>query len=384
MALLFETIHYDDFSTSFSRNENDKSLDKAYASFNKVLETFRNARQKSEDYRHFLQAIVQHVGIPILAFDNNGNVEIMNTVAKKYLNINRLKNLQELPANLFELRKIFHSIKNKQKEKIKIVTNQEVMMLSVFASEFVVDGKMIKLVTMVNISRELDEKELESWLSLLKVLTHEIMNSMTPISSLSSSVNELLSEQFTLNNETLPQIKPAMATIEKRSKGLVEFLSAFRSLTSAPRPQFEYLYLKDIVADVIQFFDHIFKQKVIICNINIEPSTIAIMGDKSLIMQVIINVIQNSLEALQGIENPSINIKCYLSSEGRIFIIVEDNGKGILPDVQEKIFIPFFTTKKNGSGIGLSLSRLILQTHRANINVESSVDECFTRVIIVF
>ena len=379
---LFEAIKYDDFSFTFSRKSNDKHLDALYAAFNDVMSTFRATRMKGEEYRHFLKTVVQHVGIPLLAFDTNGEIEIINSSAKKFLKVNRLNSLKELLEPYPEFYNLLPLIKNGEKRNVKFVSDQEVITLAIYGVEFIIEGRLIKLVTLVNISRELAEKELESWLSLLKVLTHEIMNSMTPISSLSSSINKLLAGSDS-NEEKIDQIIPAIETIERRSTGMVKFLSSFRSLTSLPRPEFSIISLDLLFKEMETLITPELKDLKISFITTIEPSTLQITADKQLIVQVLINLIANAREAIGAVRNPVIHLSGRMS-ENQIIIAVEDNGPGILAEVQEKVFIPFFTTKKTGTGIGLSISRLIMQAHKGVIKLESVPERNTTKVSLVF
>lgn len=379
---LFEAIKYDDFSFTFSRKPNDKHLDLLYASFNNVMSIFRSTRMKGEEYRHFLKTVVQHVGIPLLAFDTNRNIEIVNSSAKKFLKVNRLNSLKELSEPYPDFYHILLLIKNGEKRNVKFVSDQEVVTLAIYGVEFIIEGRLIKLITLVNISRELAEKELESWLALLKVLTHEIMNSMTPISSLSSSVSKLLAGTDA-NEHKIEQIIPAIETIERRSTGMVKFLSSFRSLTSLPRPEFSIVPLAYLFKEIESLVSPELSIRNISFSTTIDPSTLQITADKQLIIQVLINLIANAREAVESSKSPIIQLSARMT-DNQVVIAVEDNGPGILSEVQEKVFIPFFTTKKAGSGIGLSISRLIMQAHKGVIKLESFPEKNITKVSLVF
>lgn len=367
---LFESIQYDDFSISFSRKSQDTHLDELYDAFNKVLNNFRAVRAKSEEYRHFLQTVVQHVGIPLLAFDAEGKVELINSATKKFLKINRLRQLSELPSHLNSLEKEWLTLKNGQKKNIKINTLEGSSIASMYGIEFVIDGKLVKLITLVNISRELDEKELESWLSLMKVLTHEIMNSLTPISSLSNSAKVLINQPLP-DDEKITQLYPAIETIERRTAGMINFINSFRSLTTLPKPNFELVLVKTLLEEAVFLHSAIQRNFKVEFNSEVAPSSLQITADRQLILQVLDNLINNAIEACAGMENCIITLTAKINDDGQIIISVQDNGHGILPEVQEKIFIPFFSTKKTGTGIGLSLSKLIMQAHLGTIKLES-------------
>ena len=236
-------------------------------------------------------------------------------------------------------------------------------------------NKNYVLVSVQNIQTELEEKEMEAWQKLIRVLTHEIMNSITPISSLASTINLMINshppEENVFSDEKLKDIIDAVNTIQKRSEGLIHFVDNYRNLTRIPKPNFQIFLVKELFDRV----EKLMKQRLLDQNIKFDctvyPSSLTLTADSEMIEQVLINLIINAMSALVGRGNPEINLSARLNERGKVVIRVTDNGFGIPEDVQEKIFIPFYTTKKDGSGIGLSLSRQIIRAHGGNIRVSS-------------
>ncbi|MGA9292265.1 MAG: HAMP domain-containing sensor histidine kinase [Ignavibacteriaceae bacterium] len=258
---------------------------------------------------------------------------------------------------------------------VKIVDNNELIQLSIFAAEFKLRDKYIILVSLNNIQSELEEKEMEAWQNLIRVLTHEIMNSITPIVSLSSTVNNMLeNSDKMLTEEDIEEFKAAVGTIEKRSKGLIHFVDDYRNLNRVPIPQFQIFKISLLFERIKNLLHEQLAEKNISFVSAVEPDNLEIMIDPDLIEQVLINLILNSINAFDGIPNPGIKLLGIIDNRGMINIQVIDNGKGIPEDLQEKIFIPFFTTKKEGSGIGLSLSKQIMKAHKGGISVKSQVN----------
>ena len=223
---------------------------------------------------------------------------------------------------------------------------------------------------------------MEAWQKLVRVLTHEIMNSIAPISSLSSTIELMINEYDTksddapcLDKEAVAEIQQALQTINKRSTGLMNFVETYRNLTKIPKPNFSLLNMKELVENVVTLMKKEIEEKEIKLEYCIEPETIELQADEQMISQVLINLINNSIHALEGRKNPMITIKGYYNRRGRPTIQILDNGQGILKDVIDKIFIPFFTTKRSGSGIGLSLSRQILRLHGGTITAKSDPDK---------
>lgn len=235
-------------------------------------------------------------------------------------------------------------------------------------------GKKYTLISLQNIHSELEEKEMEAWQKLIRVLTHEIMNSVTPISSLAGTVNKLLNDPGKLDDE-ISDIKNAVKTIQKRSEGLIHFVENYRNLTKIPKPNFETFRVSVLTDRIYNLMKNEFAGNNIKFNTSIVPDNLTLSADSELIEQVIINLLLNAKFAIKNQQNPEISIRSYTDAGSKVIIRVEDNGPGISKEIQDKIFIPFYTTKKDGSGIGLSLSRQIMRSHFGSITVVSKEGE---------
>jgi signal transduction histidine kinase len=253
-------------------------------------------------------------------------------------------------------------------------------LLTIQATELRVRGSTVKLVTLQNIQTELQRQELEAWQNLTRVLRHEIMNSITPISSLTSTLREILDhdlikkeENYELKNEGAEDLREGLNTIESRSKGLIKFIDAYREYTSLPHPKIKTVRLKDLIEKVAQLMRTELKKTTIQFTYSYESEYLTIQADEEMIEQVLINLVKNAVEALAGLENGKIELNGKYS-ESAVVIEVKDNGPGIIKEAMDRIFVPFFTTKKTGSGIGLSLSRQIMQMHNGSLSVESEQD----------
>ena len=243
------------------------------------------------------------------------------------------------------------------------------------------DNENFKLISLQNIRTELEEKEMEAWQKLVRVLTHEIMNSVTPISSLATTVEgELVSHldnnigECTMNKEDLEDIHLAVQTIQRRSEGLIRFVNDFRSLTHTPEPKFQMVSVNEMFDQLKILLKHEFEENKIHFTIFVEPTNLTISIDPELIQQVLINLIKNAVQALNEQEDRQIELRAFQDEKNNTLFILKDNGPGIDEEAQTKIFIPFFTTKKTGSGIGLSLSRQIMRQHNGSISVRSKTN----------
>jgi len=238
------------------------------------------------------------------------------------------------------------------------------------------------LVSLQNISSELDEKEIESWQKLIRVLTHEITNSITPISSLAATVREMLLEEDkdklllkALDDEDLEGVQGAIVTIQNRSQGLLNFVEVYRNLTRIPKPNFRYYKVSEIFERTERLLKPKMNELGISCANKVFPPDLMVTADPDLIDQVVINMILNAMDAVKGKEGGEISILSTVNNKNRVVIDIKDNGAGIKPDIMDKIFMPFFTSKKHGSGIGLSLSRQIMHLHKGSITVKSKPGE---------
>lgn len=378
LASFLESIRYSEFTRTFSIKESGSSFEALNDAFNNVMRDFQQIRSEGEENYHYLQSIVQNLDVSILAYQRNGEVEMVNTATKKLFQMNSLPNIQKLKSLSSELCDTLLNIKPGENHLIKVQDEDDLLQLAIYATEFKVKNKSIILTTIKNIQNVLEGQETESWQKLIRVLTHEIMNSIAPISSLSSTIELMINEydaksddEPCLEREAVQEIQQALQTINKRSTGLMSFVETYRNLTKIPKPNFAMVKMKYLLNNVHTLMKRETEDQHITFTCSIEPESIEIQIDEQMISQVLINMIKNSIHALEGIENGEILIKGFYNKRGRPTIQVIDNGQGILEEVLDKIFIPFFTTKKNGSGIGLSLSRQILRLHGGTISAQS-------------
>jgi nitrogen fixation/metabolism regulation signal transduction histidine kinase len=357
--------------------EEDQELIQRYNLLQQKLSNLRNEKDAQSQY---LKTIVQHLGIGLITFDRTGNIQIINTTAKKLLKVKHLKNISGLAEFSEPLVNSFQSLKTGGQDLIKIQHEGYTYQLSIYAIELTLKGEPFKLITLQNIQSELEEKEMEAWQNLIKVLTHEIMNSVTPISSLAATVDGDLSnnieenkDHYEINKEDLDDIHQAIQTIQRRSEGLIRFVSDFRNLTRIPIPQLKEVRVKEIFQRVITLLKHDLDQDNISVFTSIKPAELLLKVDPELIEQVMINIVKNAIQAFE--EEPQKEIKLSARRDkNNVTIRIKDNGAGIDEEALGKIFIPFFTTKKNGSGIGLSLSKQIMRQHKGAIKVVSNLD----------
>jgi two-component system nitrogen regulation sensor histidine kinase NtrY len=379
IASFLDSIRFDDLSYSFKTESDDPVVQRLHKELNEAMLKLRNSRREKDSEFLFFKNIVMHVGIGLIIFKEDGKIEIFNSAARRLLKINRAENIQDLKEVSETLVNVFIKLKTGGRELLRLKIGDDLFQLSIYAIELTLRGENVKLISIQNIQSELEEKEMEAWQNLVRVLTHEIMNSVTPISSLAGIVEDELKQHMEsqqsapLTNEQLNDIHLSLQTISKRSEGLIHFVKEFRSLTAIPKPRPVQIGVKTLLEELTMLHRKELMEKTIHLKINVYPEDLTISADKNMIDQVIINLIKNAIQAFEDQEEKSIELKAGLNEKSRPVISVRDNGTGIDPEAMEKIFIPFFTTKKTGSGIGLSLSRQIMRQHQGTLTVKSTV-----------
>ncbi len=378
LTRFLESVKYSDFISGFtSDNKLGSSFRDLNTAFNEVLEAFRKARSEKEEHWQYLNTIVQQVRTGILSFDSEGNIQLMNANAKRFVGISNIKNIHELETHNA---KLYQALQEVQPGKSTLYKSGMEFLLTLQATELRIRGNTVKLITLQNIQTELQRQELEAWQNLTRVLRHEIMNSITPISSLTSTLREILDQElvkkgddYELKSEGAEDLRDGLQTIESRSKGLIKFIDAYREYTSLPQPKLKTVRVKDLIEKVTQLLKPDFKKKNIQLLTHCDSEYLTVQADEEMIEQVLINLIKNAIEAADHSDLAKIEINGSYT-ENSVTIEVTDNGPGIIPEAIDRIFVPFFTTKKTGSGIGLALSRQIMQMHNGSLTVVSDPD----------
>jgi two-component system, NtrC family, nitrogen regulation sensor histidine kinase NtrY len=375
-----ESIRHSDFTQRFPEKAGDQTYSHLYKSFNEISDSFLKIKADKQAHYLYLQAIVEHIGIGILSFDVDGNVLLLNHVAKELLHQPHFTNIKTLDRVSEELLEVLQRIGNNEKALITLKHNHDQLLLSVHATVLVSQGKSIKIVSLHNIQAELEEQEVQTWQKMIRVLTHEIMNSMTPVISLTSTVNGILEEEMQarqagepISEEALEDIQDGLKTIERRTTGMLHFVKNYRRLMRLPLPELQTISINNLLRDVHTLLKPYFETAHVELSTYLAPSDITLEADPEQLEQVLINLLKNAMEACSQRAEPSVEVVAYAddASKYKVRIEVRDNGAGIPDEVLDRLFIPFYTTKKQGSGIGLSLSKQIMRQHGGSIRVKS-------------
>ncbi len=378
LARFLMAIKHRDFSQTFVSDGKGKSFNELRDSFNVIIKEFQKISTEKEANHHYLNTIVEHVPVGLMTIDEKGEVSLTNRALKEMFHFLHIKNISALDKIYEDASEGIKKLKSGESQLLKVNVRGENMQIAVHATEFINNETVYKLLSFKNIKSELDEKELESWQKLISVLTHEIMNSVTPISSLTGSTIKMLEDDSgtpikEIDSETIHDIHSGLKTIEKRSKGLLHFVDVYRNLTKVPKPSMEEISVPELFKNLETLFHNEFKNKGI--QFNHQTTVKHIFADPELIEQVLINLIINAIDAVKVSEHAVISLQAGTGTNGKLFIKVIDNGCGISEEKADHIFIPFYSTKINGSGIGLSLSRQIMRLHKGSLTVKSKENE---------
>ncbi len=378
-----DAMRFSDFSQKLGRKGFGGSKAELAQAYDKIIGKFKNDRTKNEKQTRYFHAMIDHIPVALLSIRDGDEASLLNNAAKRLFGISHIRKIADLssfgPGLAYELQ---HARAGK-KRLIRIYRNNEKIKLSLATTKIVIDGTSSYLVSLHNIQSELDTTQIEAWQDLVHVLTHELMNSLTPVASLSKSMNllmhditqkiteEKLSTEFT---DMLNDLLDGIGAISRRSGHLDSFVANYRKMTKVPPPEYQKLNVVAIIENMKHLFGEQCKDEKIKLKTDVTPKSLVLNADPELIDQAIINLIKNAVEVTLDQKDATISLNAYLDRGGNIVIEISDNGPGIDDDMLPKIFVPFFTTKKEGSGIGLSLTRQIMLAHHGSINCQNNID----------
>ncbi len=368
-----QSIKYNDTTVKF--NKGTKSpFNELYESFEEVVNAFGKIKAEKEGEYQFFQATIQHIGVGIIAFDENGQIHLCNKTANELLNIPVFINIAALNKIKRGFDETLKKLKPNNPELIKLKIGSDLRQLSLHATNFIIHKKAIKLVSIQDIRNEIEQGELEAWQGLIRVMTHEILNSVSPITLLSSGlINNLEKHEkdaLETRTENIKDLLRGLKVIQSRSKGLSSFVEDYRSSMQIPAPQFKMLKIGHLFSTMGILFAEELKQKNILLKTLVNDE-LSILADEKLIEQILINLINNAIYFTSKTKQAEIILSAEIKGQNTL-ITVTDNGLGIDDEIIDQVFIPFFSTKEKGSGIGLSLSRQIMRFHKGTISVESN------------
>ena len=383
LSIFFSSISNNEGSLIFPEDQSGTYY-QLHKSLNLLINTIKNVKEENEKQRLFLKALIDQADTGIIYFNDNDEVILCNRSLMKMIGIDQIFKLSQLDHKLAGFSSVLKTLDPKIPQVYKGNVNyspikSELLQLSCKVSIIKQNGEKNKLVTVHNIVHELENNELESWQKLIKVLTHEITNSVTPINSLTNSLikyfkkpgSQSLIHSNELDNVIISKTVDGLEAIKETGQGMVDFVKAFRNISTIPNPKTETFRIKEIVQHIINLYKDEYEAQKIDLSYKINPQDMEITADRSHVEMTLINLMNNAKDAFIDISKRKVFINGFINEDGLKFIQIIDNGKGIPEENIDKIFIPFYTTKNTGTGIGLSLSRQLMRLNGGRIHVSS-------------
>ncbi len=380
LTFFFDAIRNEDSTLHFSEKIKDKYTSELHSSLNRLNSVISDIKIRNEYNERFFRELLRYSATGIIAVDEKGYIELVNEAGLRLLGLKSLVNFILLKQKRNDLYNELVQLKPGQSRTLKLLKEEEIQQISIKVSQIQFGDRVFKVYSLYDIKSEMEENEVESWQKLIRVLTHEIMNSIAPITSLSNTMQRFLNVETNKVNidnseSSISKTREGLKVIEETGKGLMHFIDNYRRLTKIPKPVYKVIDIKEWINQI--FF--LLKDRINAENIDFrqyyKTDETEFLGDKKLLTQVLINIINNAIDASLSMKERKIVLKVESDPEARLQISITDYGKGITADELDKIFIPFFTTKENGSGIGLSLSRQIMRLHKGSISVSSMVNK---------
>ena len=377
LLYFFEAIKNDDHTIRFSSDTGDRTLDTLSDRLNGLNARIQEVRIANQQQDQYLKVLLEHAATGIMAFDRKGFIVHCNSSVRKIFGLEVFTHIRQLDRVNEQLYSAVKSIKPEEQKLVSLQQGTGLVQILLKASYFESAGDAYYIVSAQDIRNELDEKETDAWIKLIRVMMHEIMNTITPITTLSESLSQYLVKDAEpikpseLEQGSVDVVVKGLKVIAGQGQGLIRFVESYRKLTKLPKPDKSLFKIEDLFIRISALFKSIPGNETIPVSLKINPSGMELFADEGMISQVIVNLVKNAYEAGEGDPGLRIQLSAALNQGNRPEIIVTDNGPGIKPELIEQIFIPFFSTKENGSGIGLSISRQIMRLHGGSLNVFS-------------
>ncbi len=395
LTRFLDAARYADYGQRFATENVGTGFDELGVAFTHIMARFRTARQQQEQQLRHLQALVEQVPVPLLSVQSDGRVDLRNSAARRLFADAHISRLPDLAQFGHDFAAQLDDIDAGERRLVNLVADGTQQQLTVAATKISQGNQFEKLISLQNIQTELDDVQLQAWQDLVRVLTHEIMNSITPVTSLATTAGELVNDAIvqvrSLSNvegvdavgEQLADIKSAVDTVARRADGLLQFVQSYRHLTQLAAPQTTVFEVEDVLQRVAKLLSADWQQQAVELIIDVEPEGLEIRADLDMLEQVLINLLSNAGQALTATANGRVKLVGRLNKRGHVVLEVVDNGPGIASEIATKVFVPFFTTKHNGSGVGLALTRQVMIAHGGAVAIGEG-DSGGARVTLTF
>ncbi len=378
VLFLLDALENNDHSMRFNETEENEERRMVHKALNRVSNVLLQARLETIEQEKYYELILDFVNTGVLVLNEKGVITQKNKEALRLLGLDIFTHINQLENIDADLMKLLQNCRAGDKLQYSYYNERKNVQLSINVSLVKVHNEPLRIIALNDIHTALDEKEIDSWMRLTRVLTHEIMNSVTPITSLSDTLLSIITK------ENAPEeVRKGLQTIHATGNGLLSFVNSYRKFTYIPTPKPTLFYLKPFIERTISLIQAEECAKYIHFNLHINPDELILYADEQLITQVMLNLLKNARQAIEECEDLKegiITLRAYCDDEEAVIIEVSNNGKEIPTDIQEHIFVPFFTTKQTGNGIGLSISRQIMRLSQGSISLLSGNPTTFRLV----
>ncbi len=370
-----DAARYADFSQRFNLHKMGAGFGELGDTFTDILNRFQEVRAGQEEELRHLKALVEHVPVPLLSIHGDGAITIWNNAARRLFGSMHVTKVSDLTQFGEDFSKEIMGVAPGERRLTVCEMDGTEQKLTVASTQIIIGGHAEKLVSLQDIQSELDLAQLQAWQDLVRVLTHEIMNSITPVASLAKTAVDLVddvADKVPDNQDVVDElrdVKDAVNTVARRSDSLMQFVSSYRRLTRLPPPEKKPIKIEALFSHVISLSTQNWGDKGLSLINDIAPSELDVLADRDMLEQILINMLQNAEQALSGMDGATVWLTARLNRRGRVVIEMADNGPGVPPDIAKKIFVPFFTTKREGSGVGLALTRQVMIAHGGSVGL---------------
>ncbi len=376
LARFFDAFRFQDGTVSFPEPEKRRKFPALYRSFEKLLKEFRILRASLETEKHFYLGALNHIGMGLIIASPDGTVKFSNRAIQRMVESGHIHNLNSLDKLKPGLGSSIMQMSPNNKELVKVVLYNEVVQLSVRCSMFRMENDPYRIISFQDIKYEIEKNEAEAWQKLIRILTHEIMNSVSPITLTSSGLIQMLEKEgqscdpAEIDNKILTHVLTGLQAIRKGSRGLASFVENYNAINHLPQPVMTLIPISGLFGHIEMLMKEELQRSHVKFESMVAPPSLVLHADERLIGQILINLLRNALQAMDQVQKKHIRMSAFQMDE-QVRISITDNGKGIPPELLDSVFVPFYTTRNEGSGIGLSLSREIMKLHGGGIRVHS-------------
>lgn len=378
LTRFLDAMRYGDFGQKFDHSGMGAGFLELGEAITDILERFRIYRGQQEKELKHLKALIEQVPVPLMSVNSDGTVSIHNNGARRLFGSNHVSRVSDLGQFGEEFRKRVITLAPGERHLVSFKSDGVEQTLTIASTQIISGGKVEKLISLQDIQSELDVAQLKAWQDLVRVLTHEIMNSITPVSSLAKTSIGLVDDVIEKAKgqdaliDNLADVRDAVDTVARRSDSLMHFVQSYRRLTRLPPPKKTVLRVDKVFEDVIKIATVGWQDKSITVEQNVASNSLEISADKDMLEQMLINLLKNAEQALEKSEDAKVTLKAKINKRGRIVIEIIDNGPGIAEELVSKIFVPFYTTKRDGSGVGLALTRQVMIAHGGSVSLSDT------------